>query len=424
MGSVTAGIFKPDFMAGSGLALALLGVGFICGYFTRVDTSDGTGYTVAFTLGVIGALTIVYAVGRAVVPTVLYNGPGVLRTPEQKLERWSVLGRGLLIFGFLCVAAVGVIGKRLAPWLRGSLAALGLAGAILFIVASTGSYRSVQPTPFLVPGGLALIFIGLVYLAVALGVCSDSQFVTLTRRELSAYFFSPIGILVLLVMVLTEWLSYAIFCGQLMDGQSHQEPILERYGGAQILNLFVFTILIPVLTMRLLAEEKRTGSLEVLLTAPVNEAVIVCSKFLGSLIFFMICWLPMGLFLIALRIEGTQAFDYRPILGYYVCLAAQGAMFIAMGLFFSSITKDQIVAAVLTFFILDTLLAFAILRFSPMIFPFPDVIMNVMARLSFYHMWLEALSGQVPIRDVLLSITLAIFGLFITVKVLEIRKWS
>ena len=292
------------------------------------------------------------------------------------------------------------------------------------VAACTGTFLSVQPRPFLVPGGVSLMAVGLVYLAISLGVCSDSQFVTLARRELSSYFFSPIGILVLLGMVVAEWMQYYLFVRGLMSGRAMDEPIVERYA-ADLLNVFVFAVQIPILTMRLLSEEKRTGSLEVLLTAPVNEAMVVGSKFLSALIFFMLCWLPAGLFLIVLQVEGTQPFDYRPLLGYYVCLAVQGAMFISLGLFFSALTKNQIVAAVFTFIPLLTLLFFAILMYRPgQANPLPEVINTAFERLSFYHMWVNALSGQLPIRDVLLDLSLAIFGLFITVKILEIRKWS
>ena len=89
--------------------------------------------------------------------------------------------------------------------------------------------------------------------------------------------------------------------------------------------------LVPALTMRLLSEEKRTGTLEVLLTAPVNEAAVVLSKFLACWLFFMLCWVPTGLYLIALRVEGGQPFDYRPLLSFYLAVGASGAAFIAIG---------------------------------------------------------------------------------------------
>jgi ABC-2 type transport system permease protein len=422
VGSVTAGIFRPDFLAGPGIVLGLLGVGFLGGYFTKEDTSGGIGYSVAFTLGAVGSAVVLYALGRAIFPTVLAEGPNILRNSRQGLDTWRVLGRVISLAIFFGVILLGLTGKK-PIWLRATLGLIGLVGAGVFITASFSSPINVTPKPSLVPGGVCLIGLGVVYLAFSLGVCSDNQFVTLTRRELSAYFFSPIGFLVLGGMVLAQWISYLVFIGILTSSPTLPEPIVQVYGHG-ILNFFIFALLIPILTMRLLAEEKRTGSLEVLLTSPVNETVVVLSKFVGTLIFYMICWLPSGLFLISLRVVGDQPFDYRPMFGYYVGLLGLGAMFISMGLFFSSLTRNQIISAVLTFLVLFVLLFFAILRFNPTIMPLPDSFLVVAERLSYYHMWEESLSGQLPIRDVLLSFTLAVFGLYMTVKVLESRKWS
>src|SRR5262249_53320611 len=131
------------------------------------------------------------------------------------------------------------------------------------------------------------------------------------------------------------------------DG-SVEEPIVQYYFFALIPVLAVI-LQVPAITMRLLSEERRTGALEVLLTAPVSEAPVVVGKFLATWIFFMVCWVPAGLFLIALRIETGQEFDYRPLLSFYAALAACGAAFVAIGLFFSALSSNQIVAAVLTF---------------------------------------------------------------------------
>src|SRR5437879_3140322 len=132
------------------------------------------------------------------------------------------------------------------------------------------------------------------------------------------------------------------------DRQVFAEPIIRFYFIAWwpvITTIFI----VPVLTMRLLSEEQRTGTLEVLFTAPVGETVVVLSKFLASWIFFMLTWVPWGLFLVALRVEGGQPFEYRPLLSFYIAMACSGAAFLAMGLFFSSLTRNQIVSAILTF---------------------------------------------------------------------------
>jgi ABC-2 type transport system permease protein len=178
--------------------------------------------------------------------------------------------------------------------------------------------------------------------------------------------------------------------------------------------------------MGLFAEERRSGTLEVLLTAPINDWHIVLSKFLGSWFFLMLLWLPWWLFLLALRLEGGKEFDFRPMLGFSLALLACGAAFTAMGLFFSSLTRSQIVSAALTFMGMMALLACYILvefvlRGSSNL---AISVKAVMRALSFVHMWSDASDGKLYIRDVAVQLSLAVFWIFATVKVLEVRRWS
>jgi ABC-type transport system involved in multi-copper enzyme maturation permease subunit len=425
VGVVVAGLFNPDFLAGKGLALALLGLGFVCAYLGQVETAEGLGYAVAFALGAIGAAVAFYAFGRTVFPTVLYEGPGVLRKANQALDQWRAAGRAAVILAFLGVLALGALGK-FPVWLKASLAAVGLIGTGVFVAASTGTYVTAAPKPFMVPGGLILGALGLLYLAVSLGICSDSQFVTLVRRELAAYFLSPIGYMVLAGMVLALWFGYLDFVNRLIRFSAGgrgaaPEPIVQFYAVA-IFPVFALTLMVPALTMRLFAEEKRTGTLEVMLTAPVNEWVVTLSKFLATWLFFLICWVPYGLFLLALKMEGGQAFDYRPLLGFYVALAATGAAFVAVGLFFSTITNNQIVAAVLTFVGMVFFLACYIFKDRDL--GLGSTVQAFLGKFAYLDLWSESLSGQLPIRDVILWVSLAVFFVFLSIKVLETRRWS
>jgi len=424
-GSVVAGIFRPEFLAGPGLALALLGLGFLCAYLAQVDTSEGAGYLAAFAIGAFGAAVLVYAIFRSSFPQLLYDGPAVLRGPNGTLDYWKAAFRVLAGLAFLIPAAIA-LASRAPHWLKGVLALLGVAGAGVVVVSMVNNPIHSAPQPFLVPGGLILMFIGLTYLAVALGICSDNQFVTLTRRELSAYFLSPIGYLVLAGMVLILWVGYYVFVFQLAEAGRIQEPVKEPIVSDYYSVFMVFAIMVqvPALTMRLLSEEKRTGCLEVLLTAPVNEWPVILSKFLATWLFFLVSWLVAGLYLIALRLEVGIAFDVRPLLSFYVCLMAQGLAFVGMGLFFSTLTKNQIVAAVLTFVGMMILLLCYILRIQQNSTGVPSFFQIALGRLSFYHMWQESLAGRLPLRDVLLFSSLGLFWLFLSVKVLETRKWS
>jgi len=362
---------------------------------------------------------------RAAFPTLLYEGPTVLRLANGSLDVWKVTFRVLWGVLFL-VPAIVAFANRSRGWLKATTGALGLVGAGVVVASLFANPIHVPPRPFLVPNGLILIAVGLLYLGVSLGVCSDNQFVTLTRRELAAYFTSPIGFLVLGGMSLILWNQYKIFVNGLIRAGNAEIPLPEPIVGSLFLNFLpVFAILfeIPLLTMRLVAEERRTGSLEVLMTAPVNEWPVVLSKFLATWLFFLLSWVPLGLFLIALRLEVPVPFDYRPILSFYLCLAAQGLAFVGMGLFFSTLTKNQIVAAVVTLVgMIGFFICFQYAR-DPSA-NLPPFLQTAVTRLSFVHMWFEAVDGRLPLRDCLLFASLGLVGLFLSVKVLETRKWN
>jgi ABC-type transport system involved in multi-copper enzyme maturation permease subunit len=425
LGSIGYGLFNPDWLAGRGVALALLGLGFLCAYLGQVETAEGIGYTVALGIGVLGAAVVVYAVARSAFPTMLYEGPNALRKPNGSIDAWKAAGRGLLAIVFLGLAGAGLNGRRLPVGVRAALGVLGLAGVGVLVLASVkANTLTTPPQPFLVPGGVILIGLGLLYLGVSLGVCSDNQFVTLTRRELAAYFLSPIGYLVLGGMALALWGAYYFFVNRISGSRAAIPEPIVRYFFIDFFPVFAIILQIPALTMRLLSEEKRSGSLEVLLTAPVNEAPVVLSKFLATWLFFLVSWLPAGLFLIAMRVETDVPFDYRPLLSFYTALAVQGAAFIAIGLFFSSLTRNQIVAAVLMFVVMLFFFGCFIIKDSATALGLPQFAQVAFSRLSFIDMWQESLAGQLPLRDVLLFLSIAVFFLFLSVKVLETRKWS
>jgi ABC-type transport system involved in multi-copper enzyme maturation permease subunit len=303
-------------------------------------------------------------------------------------------------------------------------------GVLVFVVALLRSslpplfhrfgWLSAPPQEYLVPSGLLLILLGAFYALTALGLCSDNRLVVLTVRELGAQFCSPIAYIVLFAYVFAHWLAYWMYVGQIIDAQTAvPEPMVRGFILQWAAVLFTIFI-VPVLTMRLLSEEKRTGTLEVLLTAPVDEAGVVLSKFLAAWCMFLFIWLPFLLFLVALRIDGGQPFDYRPLFSFFTGLGITGAGFISMGVFFSSLTRNQIASGVLAFagmlFLTLTFLLQGIFRES--------VWTNVLKHMSFIDVWFDTLDGKlVPIRLLFFG-SMAIFFLFMSVKVLEARKWA
>lgn len=333
-------------------------------------------------------------------------------------------GAVLLLLALFYVGAY--IGQQEVDNPNGYYAALGLGGvgALGLVAGVIGS--ALPESTFLIPSGLILIGMSLVYIAVSLGVCSDWPVVVLTRRDLAAYFYSPIAYLVFIGLLLIGWFMFFRFVGNIVVGPTMGRPMFEPIVGNYIFEIFpviVQMFVVPVLTMRLLSEEKRTGTLEVLMTAPVNEISVVVSKFLACWIFYMLTWVPWWLFLVALRYLGEQEFDYRPVLSFTVALGVISAGLLSMGLFFSSLTSNQIIAAVLTFVGMIMHLALYFLKHQPEIRE-GGAVHEALTYLNFFDLWLNSLGGIIAPRYLVFHVSVAVFFLFATVKMLESRKWK
>jgi ABC-2 type transport system permease protein len=284
-------------------------------------------------------------------------------------------------------------------------------------------WTSTQPGDYFVPYGLLLMAVGLLYVAVSLLECSDWPWIVLTRRELGSLFYSPVAYIVLFAFAIVHWLAYFLVVLNLLDNVSVPEPIVGRFF-LQWLVVIGTIVAVPVLTMRLLSEEKRTGTLEVLLTAPVDETAVVVSKFLAACIMYMAMWLPFGLLLIYLRLAGGSEFDYRPLFSFTIGLAATSAAFVSMGVFFSSLTRSQIASGVLTcagmivltiIFLVNSVVSSS----SP-----SSAWVTVLKHVSYIDVWIDTLDGRLLPRQLLFFLSMTVIWLFGSIKVLEARKWA
>ena len=165
-------------------------------------------------------------------------------------------------------------------------------------------------------------------------------------REWRAYFLSPLAYVILTAYM---FLNGFIF-SRIVAFLSTPGVPRERFLSLMFTNTYfwIFTLfIVPIITMRLLAEERKSGTLEVLLTSPVSETTVVLGKFLGALSFFLVIWIPSLVFV--LYLGSRTAVDYGSVASGYLGIALIGAYFIAIGVFASTLTKNQIVAAILTF---------------------------------------------------------------------------
>jgi gliding motility-associated transport system permease protein len=368
-------------------------------------------------LGILGAMMIVFG---------LLRGAWVV-------DYLAVEGILVLILGLLFVGAyIGLEESSERSYKAGlALGAVGVVGfaiGLLFSILPADAIANQVPWGnFFIPSGLVLMGMSLIYVVVAMGVCVEWPIVVLARRDLAAYFFSPVAYLVFVGQMLFAWISFAIFVSRLKAFSADPraggmtEPIVVDYI-IELIPVFVHMFFVPAITMRLLSEEKRSGTLEVMMTAPVNETSLVLGKFFAAWIFYNLLWLPWWIFLVSLRYFGNEEFDYRPILSFNVALAAISAGFISMGLFCSSMTSNQIVAAVFTFVGMMTHLVLYIAHRNGWFAGTP--IQDAIQYVNFVHVWIESLFGTMSPRYLIFHVSLTIFFLFGTVKILEARKWS
>lgn len=339
---------------------------------------------------------------------------GGLIAPDFSVTYGAVLA--LLGLGYLCVFVNQLGGADLEGY-RPALG-IGLIGLLAFAVALIRSFAP-SDRPFFIPAGLVIMSLGIAYVLTAVFMISDLAIVVLTRRELMAYFCSPIAYILLLMSAGVAWWTYNDFMDDLFN-RPIMEPIIV-YFFLTIPAVVMMLFMVPALTMRSMSEEKRTGTYEVLMCAPVSEVPVVISKILAGLAFYMLIWGVWLVFLLDLRVEAGKAFEYRPLIAFYLILLCTGAGFVAMGVFFSSLTKNQIVAAAASFFgMIAWLVPFLAIRGLPE----DSTRYVILHHLSFVNLWLDSLQGHLHLRDIFIQASITIFWAFLAVKVLEARRWS
>lgn len=251
---------------------------------------------------------------------------------------------------------------------------------------------------------------------------------TLLRRELAAYFLSPMAYLILLgfqlIAMLDFWELVSVLSDprQLNEYSSLSDP-LNTYVAGNTLFWWAVVVAVPCLTMRLLAEERRSGTIEALLTAPVTEAELVVSKWLGGVVMYLALLAPFAVYLPFLRAIGGYAFDPGPLLAMGLGLSTLGMMFVAIGLFFSALTRHQIVAAVATFAALAGLILASWMLYraaaaqrSPWAGAIAFVTVVAQAQEFGY--------GRLDLRFLAIHASVALLMLYLTAKVVAYRRGS
>ncbi len=233
---------------------------------------------------------------------------------------------------------------------------------------------------------------------------------TLARRELSVYFFSPIAYVVIAM--------YLTFCGILFATQTFLpggESSLRALMGDAMPVILVF--ILPMITMRLLSEEFRSGTIETLMTAPVSDVDVVIGKFCGAVAFYVVMLATTLIYAILVAYWGTL--DIGMLVCTYFGLLLLGAFFISVGLFFSAWTRNQVIA-VLCSFVLLAVLTFLVNYLGSLLSGWPRIILQQIDVFSHYP---DFARGALVLNHVVFFVTMTGLFLFLTVKTLESRRW-
>jgi ABC-2 type transport system permease protein len=235
-----------------------------------------------------------------------------------------------------------------------------------------------------------------------------SAALAISKRELRTYFNSPVAYIVVTVFMLLS--GYLFFNTLFIEKQAE----MRGYFG---LTPMLFTFIIPAITMRLLAEEKGSGTLELLITMPVRDWEVVVGKFLAALGLLAVL---LGLTLAyAFTLASIGPVDKGPTFGGYLGLLLMGGAYIAIGVMASSFTRNQIVAFILAFAI-----CFSLYLFGRIVQIVPPALQPVVAFLSIDGHFESISRGVIDSRDILYYVSVMVVSLVIATAALESRKWK
>jgi ABC-2 type transport system permease protein len=247
------------------------------------------------------------------------------------------------------------------------------------------------------------------------------------KREVRQYFTSPVAYVILAIFLfITGLFFYAIFSGfaqasmqiAMNPGMGRDLNVMDSVLRPLFDNMRVILLLLmPLVTMRLFAEERRSGTIELLLTYPVRDGAVLVGKYLAAMTLYAA--MIAGMLAYPAMLAYFARVEWAPLLTGYVGLVLMGAMFAAVGLFASSLTENQIVAAIVTFGIL---LSFWIIGWLAAFVSGP--VGAVLTHLSILEHNDTFAKGVLDTKDVIYYVDFTVLALFLALRSLEARRWS
>jgi ABC-2 type transport system permease protein len=246
-------------------------------------------------------------------------------------------------------------------------------------------------------------------------------FFIMLRRELAGYFFSPLAYVVLAFFLAVMGASFWMLSAYMTEGM-RQLGIMRALFSESIFFWICLLMLVPIITMRAFPEERRSGTYELLMTAPVGDAAVVLAKYFGVLIFYLFLWLPTLAYIWILEYIGADGppIDYGTLLSSYLGLVLIGASYIALGILCSALAKNAITAAMSSFALL---FVFFLAGFVPYIST-NETVQNLGSSFSSISHMIKLSLGIIDSRSLVFYLSLTAATLFATVRIVESRRWK
>ncbi len=241
------------------------------------------------------------------------------------------------------------------------------------------------------------------------------------KRELFAFFVTPLAWVLITVFLLVQGMHFFLIVDHFasMGAEvSDRTPLQAVFGETVILYIVLF-LLVPPMTMRLFAEERRSGTIESLMTAPVSSAAVVLSKFAAVLTTYVAMWAPTVLYLVILRRTGE--IDWGVAASAYLGVLLVGAGYLAVGLCASALVRSQFLAMVWTALVL---LVLFILGVGEFVTREGTAMHEICAHVSVWAHMNDFASGVVDSRHLVFYGTLTVLPLFIATRAVEAWRWG
>jgi ABC-2 type transport system permease protein len=253
-----------------------------------------------------------------------------------------------------------------------------------------------------------------------------NNILAIAHKELKSYFASPVAYVVIgFSAILFGWffinLLYYFDRTQMQAGSGFQGPQAINVNEIMISPLFlnvsvILLFTLPLITMRTYAEEKRSGTIELLLTSPLTDLQIVMGKFLGGLVLYGAMLAVTLVHMAILFVYGNP--EWRPIATGYLGLILMGACFLSLGLFVSSLTRNQIIAGMVTFAVF--LMFWVVNWIATFMGPTSQAVLNYLSITEHLN---DFARGVIDTKHVVYYLSFIAFSLFLTVRAVDSERW-